>query len=88
MLSGALCYLVPIRNSGDGYEVAMSESQVNEKRAPPRVAAQIASDWSCARSRKDINKAMSYVAEEIFCGEPRDHLEGAAAFHRFWAEFM
>jgi ketosteroid isomerase-like protein len=74
--------------STDGYEVAMSESPVNEKGAPAKLAAQIASDWSRARTRKDVDRTMSYVAEEIFCGEPRDRLEGAAAFRRFWAEFM
>jgi ketosteroid isomerase-like protein len=66
----------------------MCDSQVNEKRAPPKAASQIATDWSRAWIRKDSDKTMSCVAEEIFCGEPRDRLEGAAAFHRFWAEFI
>jgi hypothetical protein len=41
-----------------------------------------------AWSRKDIDRTMSHVADDIVCDAPTGRIEGAPAFREFWAGFM
>jgi hypothetical protein len=41
-----------------------------------------------AWSRKDIDRMMSRVADDIICDAPPGRIEGATAFREFWAGFM
>jgi hypothetical protein len=51
-------------------------------------AKQIALAYCRAWTAKDIEKTMSYVAEDIVCDAPGGRLQGAPAFRQFWADFM
>jgi hypothetical protein len=41
-----------------------------------------------AWSKKDIDRTMAYIADDIVCYSPNGRIEGAAAFRAFWAGFM
>ena len=36
----------------------------------------------------DLDKAMSYIADDIVCDAPAGRIEGAAAYHAFMAPFV
>ncbi|TSD99481.1 nuclear transport factor 2 family protein [Skermania sp. ID1734] len=50
-------------------------------------ALQVALDYYHAWTAGDLDKAMTYIADDIVCEAPAGRLEGAAAFHGFMAPF-
>ena len=60
----------------------MSEPKANSR------ALETALAYFDAWSRKDIDRMMSSVADDIVCDAPPGRIEGAAAFREFWAGFM
>jgi hypothetical protein len=54
---------------------------------PPSPALEVALAYYQARSSKDIDAAMSYIAEDIICQAPAGRIEGAAAYRAFLAPF-
>jgi len=51
-------------------------------------AAQITEDYERAWMSGDVDKAMSYVAEDIVCEAPTGTLAGAPAYRKFLADFV
>lgn len=60
---------------------------MSETKADSR-ALETALAYFDAWSRKDIDRMMSHVADDIVCDAPSGRIEGAAAFREFWAGFM
>jgi hypothetical protein len=51
-------------------------------------ALQIALAYHEAWTNKDLDRAMSYIAEDIVCDAPAGRVEGAEAYHAFMAPFV
>lgn len=51
-------------------------------------ALQVALDYYQAWTNKDLDKAMSYIAEDIVCEAPAGRIEGAEAYRPFLAPFV
>ena len=62
----------------------MSDQRVHGRPAALETALAYFEAWSS----KDIDRTMSYVADDIVCDAPTGRIEGAAAFREFWAGFM
>jgi hypothetical protein len=73
---------MPVPLSTERDEVSMSET----KAASPALETALA--YFDAWSRKDIDRMMSRVADDIICDAPPGRIEGAIAFREFWAGFM
>jgi ketosteroid isomerase-like protein len=54
---------------------------------PPSPALKVALAYYEAWSSKDIDGAMSYIADDIICEAPAGRLEGADAYRAFLAPF-
>jgi ketosteroid isomerase-like protein len=50
-------------------------------------ALQVALDYYAAWTGRDMDKAMTYVADDIVCDAPAGRIEGAAAFRAFMGPF-
>jgi SnoaL-like domain len=51
-------------------------------------AVQIALAYHEAWTNKDMDRAMSYIAEDIICDAPAGRIEGAEAYRAFMAPFV
>lgn len=51
-------------------------------------ALQVALDYYAAWTGRDLDKAMTYVADDLVCDAPAGRIEGAAAFREFMAPFV
>jgi hypothetical protein len=51
-------------------------------------ALRVALAYHEAWSGKDLDRAMSYIADDIVCDAPSGRIEGAAAFREFLAPFV
>jgi hypothetical protein len=51
-------------------------------------ALQIALAYHEAWTNKDLDRAMSYIAEDIVCDAPAGRVEGAEAYRAFMAPFV
>ncbi|MEJ3750811.1 nuclear transport factor 2 family protein [Actinomycetes bacterium KLBMP 9797] len=51
-------------------------------------ALRIALAYHEAWARKDLDRAMSYVAEDVVCDAPAGRIEGAEAYRAFMAPFV
>jgi hypothetical protein len=51
-------------------------------------AVQVARAYYEAWTAKDIDQAMSYIAEDISCDAPPGHIDGAEAFRAFMEPFV
>ncbi len=51
-------------------------------------ARKTAEDYSRAWMSGDVDKAMSYIADDIVCEAPAGKIEGPAAYRRFLADFV
>jgi hypothetical protein len=51
-------------------------------------ALQIALAYHEAWTNKDLDRAMSYIAEDIICDAPAGRIEGAEAYRAFMAPFV
>jgi ketosteroid isomerase-like protein len=54
----------------------------------PGAALQTALAYYDAWTTKDLDKAMSYIADDIVCNAPPGLIEGAAAYRGFMAPFV
>ena len=54
----------------------------------PGPALQIALAYYEAWTSKDLDKAMTYIADDIVCDAPAGRLEGAEAYRAFMAPFV
>jgi SnoaL-like domain len=54
----------------------------------PSPALQVALAYHQAWTRKDLDQAMSYIAEDIVCDAPAGRIEGAEAYRAFMAPFV
>lgn len=54
----------------------------------PSPALQIALAYYQAWTSKDLDRAMTYIADEIVCDAPAGRIEGAAAYRAFLAPFV
>jgi len=54
----------------------------------PSPALQIALAYYEAWTSKDIDRAMTYIADNIVCDAPPGRIEGAAAYRAFMAPFV
>jgi ketosteroid isomerase-like protein len=50
-------------------------------------ALQVALDYFTAWTGGDMDKAMTYVADDVVCDAPAGRIEGAAAYREFMAPF-
>ncbi len=50
-------------------------------------ALQVALDYYTAWTGGDMDKAMTYVADDVVCDAPAGRIEGAAAYREFMAPF-
>jgi ketosteroid isomerase-like protein len=55
---------------------------------PTSPALQVALAYYEAWANKDLDKAMTYIAEDIVCEAPVGRLEGAEAYREFMAPFV
>ncbi len=62
----------------------MSDQKLSSRTAALDVALAYYDAWS----KKDIDRVMSHVADDIVCDAPSGRIEGAPAFREFWAGFM
>ena len=62
----------------------MSDQKVSSRPAALDIALAYYDAWS----KKDIDRVMSHVADDIVCDAPSGRIEGAPAFREFWAGFM
>jgi ketosteroid isomerase-like protein len=53
----------------------------------PSPALRVALDYYAAWTSKDMDRAMTYIADEIVCEAPAGRLEGAAAYRSFLEPF-
>ena len=51
-------------------------------------ALEVALAYYRAWTNKELDKAMSYIAEDIVCEAPAGRIEGAAAYRAFMAPFI
>jgi ketosteroid isomerase-like protein len=51
-------------------------------------ALRVALAYHQAWSRKDLDEAMTYIAEDIVCDAPAGRVEGAEAYRAFMAPFV
>jgi SnoaL-like protein len=51
-------------------------------------ALQVALDYYQAWTGKDLDKAMTYIADDIVCDAPAGRIEGAEAYRAFMAGFV
>lgn len=51
-------------------------------------ALQVALAYYEAWTSKDLDKAMSYISEDIVCDAPAGRLEGAESYRTFMAPFV
>ena len=58
---------------------------MTENRSP---ALQIALAYHEAWTRKDLERAMTYIADDVVCDAPAGRLEGADAYRAFMAPFV
>lgn len=49
---------------------------------------QVATAYHEAWTSKDLDRAMSYIADDIVCDAPAGRIEGAAAYQAFMAPFV
>jgi ketosteroid isomerase-like protein len=56
--------------------------------ATPGTAVQVARDYFSAWSAKDVDKTVSYAADEIVCEMPTGRFEGTAQFRKVWEDFL
>lgn len=49
---------------------------------------QVATAYHEAWTSKDLDRAMSYIADDIVCDAPAGRIEGAAAYRAFMAPFV
>ncbi len=54
----------------------------------PSPALEVALDYHKAWTSKDLDQAMSYIAEDIVCEAPGGPIEGAEAYRAFMAPFV
>ena len=54
----------------------------------PSPALQVALDYYDAWTHKDLDRAMSYIADDIVCEAPAGRIEGADAYRAFMAPFI
>jgi ketosteroid isomerase-like protein len=54
----------------------------------PSPALQVALDYHKAWTTKDLDQAMSYIAQDIVCEAPAGPIEGAEAYRAFMAPFI
>jgi ketosteroid isomerase-like protein len=57
---------------------------VIEKSPALRIALAYYEAWT----NKDLDRAMSYIAEDVVCDAPAGRIEGAAAYRAFMAPFV
>ena len=62
----------------------MSDNKSSSRPAALETALAYYDAWS----KKDIDRMMSHVADDIVCDAPSGRIEGAPAFREFWAGFM
>jgi ketosteroid isomerase-like protein len=51
-------------------------------------ALQVATAYFEAWTSKDLDRAMTYVADDVICDAPAGRIEGAAAFRAFMTPFV
>ena len=54
----------------------------------PSPALRVALDYYNAWTGKDLDRAMSYIAEDVVCEAPAGRIEGAQAYREFMAPFL
>ena len=54
----------------------------------PSKALEVALAYFKAWTSKDLDRAMSYIADDIICDAPAGRIEGAAAYRDFMAPFV
>jgi hypothetical protein len=62
----------------------MSDQKVTSRPAAQDIALAYFGAWS----EKDIDRMMSYIADDILCDAPPGRIAGAPAFREFWVGFM
>jgi hypothetical protein len=55
---------------------------------PPGTPLQVALAYHAAWTSKNIDQAMTYIAEDIVCDAPAGRIEGADAYRAFMAPFV
>lgn len=55
---------------------------------PDSAALQVALAYHRAVAAKDLDRAMTYVADDVVCDAPAGRLEGAGAYREFLAPFV
>jgi len=51
-------------------------------------AAKVARDYFSAWSAKDVERTVSYAADEIVCDMPTGRFEGTEQFRKLWTDFL
>jgi ketosteroid isomerase-like protein len=51
-------------------------------------AAKVAQDYFSAWSARDVDRTVSYAADEIVCDMPTGRFEGTEQFRKLWTDFL
>ncbi len=65
-----------------------SERRTDDERDSTSPALETALAYHRAWTSKDLERAMSYIADDIICDAPAGRIEGAAAYRAFMGPFV